>query len=381
MKLSSSSSILERFDLKKESIGSSLHLFFVFHAVPRPVLPRTMRACHQLDVKIEKILEKNTHDHEKTLPSTIKRNRLTAAVAAFRVAAPASFAAQRAPSSSGAAGPPTALPGAASVPVPPPLPPTTAAGGAALAGDLLEYLDAGGDPAHLAYEFDALAAWSDRSLDAFRPELSRVLYPVFVHSYLDLVAKGQANAAAGLLSRHKARFGGGGDGDGEGEGGTRNEDDDDDGDDESERIAAAAPSVRSRARKAELAALASITAPEQVAADRAVAAARDTRYPLTLCQASFDLLAGFLRSRGASLLLCLVNDRLALKVRPGQPAYARGVASAARRRRRARLLQSGGGAVSTTSKKKTKRKRRRSSRHCSPAPPPRATRGRPTRLR
>ena len=37
-------------------------------------------------------------------------------------------------------------------------------------------------------------------------ELGRVLYPVFLHTYLDLVDQGAAAAAAALMARHRRRF-------------------------------------------------------------------------------------------------------------------------------------------------------------------------------
>ncbi len=37
-------------------------------------------------------------------------------------------------------------------------------------------------------------------------ELARVLYPVFLHTYLDLVGQGAAGEAAALMARHRARF-------------------------------------------------------------------------------------------------------------------------------------------------------------------------------
>ena len=165
-----------------------------------------------------------------------------------------------------------------------------------LVTDLLLYLDGRpsdaappGDPTAFATQFDALAAWVDASLDAFRPELSRLLYPLFVHAYLALVSRGAAATAASLLASHKARF-------------------------------ADAGGRAPRARGAELAALAAITSPAAAAGDRTAAAARGARYPVTLCTHSFDLLAHHLRSARLGLMLALVNDHVALRVRPGQPS-------------------------------------------------------------
>lgn len=41
----------------------------------------------------------------------------------------------------------------------------------------------------------ALSEWTENSLDLYKPELRRVLYPVFVHLYLDLIVKGMPTRA------------------------------------------------------------------------------------------------------------------------------------------------------------------------------------------
>ncbi|CDO56852.1 similar to Saccharomyces cerevisiae YBR198C TAF5 Subunit (90 kDa) of TFIID and SAGA complexes [Geotrichum candidum] len=43
--------------------------------------------------------------------------------------------------------------------------------------------------------YKALSEWTENSLDLYKPELRRVLYPVFLHLYLDLVAKNQPEEA------------------------------------------------------------------------------------------------------------------------------------------------------------------------------------------
>jgi len=55
-------------------------------------------------------------------------------------------------------------------------------------------------------EFDRLCLWVDRSLDAYRYELSRVLYPIMVKLYVRLVGEGRIGDAARLLGRHRDRF-------------------------------------------------------------------------------------------------------------------------------------------------------------------------------
>lgn len=43
--------------------------------------------------------------------------------------------------------------------------------------------------------YKSLSEWTENSLDLYKPELRRVLYPVFVHLFLDLVGKNMSNQA------------------------------------------------------------------------------------------------------------------------------------------------------------------------------------------
>ncbi|BFZ60808.1 Transcription initiation factor TFIID subunit 5 [Saitoella coloradoensis] len=54
-----------------------------------------------------------------------------------------------------------------------------------------------------AYEraYKALRDFADESLDLYKPELRRILYPVFVHSYLNLIQKGYVEAAKAFFDK------------------------------------------------------------------------------------------------------------------------------------------------------------------------------------
>ncbi|KAF8000796.1 hypothetical protein HF325_004585 [Metschnikowia pulcherrima] len=51
------------------------------------------------------------------------------------------------------------------------------------------------DPENYARAYRVLRGWVELSLDLYKPELSRLMYPLFVHCYLELVAKGYAKEA------------------------------------------------------------------------------------------------------------------------------------------------------------------------------------------
>ncbi|KAH8652200.1 WD40-repeat-containing domain protein [Xylariales sp. PMI_506] len=54
--------------------------------------------------------------------------------------------------------------------------------------------------------FESLVKWVEQSLDLYKFELAKVLWPVFVYSFLDLVKLNYKNHAKQLMEKHKERF-------------------------------------------------------------------------------------------------------------------------------------------------------------------------------
>ncbi|KAL3419580.1 WD domain-containing protein [Phlyctema vagabunda] len=54
--------------------------------------------------------------------------------------------------------------------------------------------------------FRLLSSWIDQNLDIYKFELKRLLWPIFVYSYLELVAHGFATEAGIFIREHKAEF-------------------------------------------------------------------------------------------------------------------------------------------------------------------------------
>ncbi|KAI3425901.1 hypothetical protein D9Q98_007874 [Chlorella vulgaris] len=154
---------------------------------------------------------------------------------------------------------------------------------------LLFATSAEGDPAELVAAFDRLAAWVDNSLDLYKPELLRVLFPAFGHTYLNLINLGALEEAQQLMSSHRQRF-----------------------------LDAAVGG--SNLRVQELQDLASISSPETAAASRTAAALRQRRVAIRLCRASYDLLTSFLQLPRQLAMLGIVNERIKFEVFEGQPA-------------------------------------------------------------
>ena len=60
-----------------------------------------------------------------------------------------------------------------------------------------------GDPLAFDRGYTALRDWVCGSLELYRPELLALLFPVFAHCVVHLVAKGENDAARAFLARHK----------------------------------------------------------------------------------------------------------------------------------------------------------------------------------
>ena len=69
---------------------------------------------------------------------------------------------------------------------------------------VLFYPEAGGaGPQQYLDGYKNLKEWVHSSLDLYKSELERILYPVFVHCYLDLVERGYNEHAARLLKEYR----------------------------------------------------------------------------------------------------------------------------------------------------------------------------------
>ncbi|EGW34225.1 uncharacterized protein SPAPADRAFT_134515 [Spathaspora passalidarum NRRL Y-27907] len=60
------------------------------------------------------------------------------------------------------------------------------------------------DPAIYTTAYSMLRRWVDSSLDLYKPELSRVLYPLFIHCFLELISKGYDTDAKKFFDKFKS---------------------------------------------------------------------------------------------------------------------------------------------------------------------------------
>lgn len=135
------------------------------------------------------------------------------------------------------------------------------------------------DPRQYATSFHRLAAWVDNSLDLYREELARVLYPLFIHCYLELISKRATSEAHQLLTKQKHRF-------------------------------TTSGAQTAKIREQEIQDLNSVAVPQHIQTNRTAQAARSARYPVTLSTYSFQLLMAFLQGSKLWLLLSIINEHV-----------------------------------------------------------------------
>eukprot|EP00879_Flechtneria_rotunda_P021915 GHRR01023110.1.p1 GENE.GHRR01023110.1~~GHRR01023110.1.p1 ORF type:complete len:513 (+),score=201.87 GHRR01023110.1:225-1763(+) len=154
--------------------------------------------------------------------------------------------------------------------------------------DLLFSYAAENDPQHLVDSFEQLVAWSDSSLDLYKAELQRVLYPVFVHVYLQLVQYGASNTAADLLKRYRRRF---------------------------VEVGGRQSSIRAQ----ELQELQSVAVAQHLDVNPFARAARTSRSSVVMSSYAFELLMHFLQSSKQWLILGVINQHVRFELHEGLP--------------------------------------------------------------
>eukprot|EP01139_Manchomonas_bermudensis_P005017 Amastigsp_a174552_42.p1 type:complete len:605 gc:universal Amastigsp_a174552_42:1836-22(-) len=139
-------------------------------------------------------------------------------------------------------------------------------------------------PSSYAESYAHLKKWVHGSLDLYRDELMSLLFPVFVHSYLDLVAKGFTDEAKAFLAAHVR--------------------------DHNETNAA------------EIIQLSAVTHPQHVMQNKLASMYRKNKVNIKLSAYGFELLIRFLQESKLMLLLALVNEFLCIEIREAKTGVA-----------------------------------------------------------
>jgi transcription initiation factor TFIID subunit 5 len=139
-------------------------------------------------------------------------------------------------------------------------------------------------PKRYEESYSAFRNWVYNSLDLYKAELMSILYPLFVHCYLDLIEKGHIEEAKRFLDAHKEEY--------------------------DHRYAA------------EIIRLQSITTPEHLKENELACLFRNNKFNVKMCTYSFELMLGYLHEMKFMLLLSLINQYINIRVFRGHPQQA-----------------------------------------------------------
>ncbi|XP_006657544.1 transcription initiation factor TFIID subunit 5-like isoform X2 [Oryza brachyantha] len=134
------------------------------------------------------------------------------------------------------------------------------------------------DPARYYDGYSKLRTWAYSSLDQYKHELLRILYPLFIHCFMDLVAEGHTQEAHSFFHTFRE-------------------------DHEHSR---------------DLKKLEGILSPSHLEEMEVARSLRENKFRIKLCGSSYDLLLQYLHKTQALVLLGIINERITFEVSSGK---------------------------------------------------------------
>ncbi|KAI8092762.1 WD40-repeat-containing domain protein [Halteromyces radiatus] len=144
----------------------------------------------------------------------------------------------------------------------------------------LEKSEDNDDPVTYDISYKSLREWIENSLDWYKPELRSVLFPIFVHAYLDLIQKRQIDQAKELFTTYQ-----------------------------SDHIEVHTPDLKR---------LESIKEPQHVRENELAQIYRNNKYNLRMSSVPFELFLSYLQDNRFMLLLRIVNQYINIQVVHGK---------------------------------------------------------------
>lgn len=151
-----------------------------------------------------------------------------------------------------------------------------------IAKQILSFTELENGPAKYQEGYSKLRSWAYSSLDLFKHELLRVLYPVFVHCYMDLVANGHIEDARGFFNSFRE-------------------------DHELMHLR-------------DLQKLEGVLSPSHLKEMEFAHTLRLSKANIKMCQYSYDLLLQYLHKTESICMLGVINEHINFEVSPGQPS-------------------------------------------------------------
>jgi transcription initiation factor TFIID subunit 5 len=137
------------------------------------------------------------------------------------------------------------------------------------------------NPTKFDESYSSLRDWSVSSLEVYKPELISILYPIFLHCYLNLVERRNKTEALKFLQSHRFEF--------------------------PEKC------------QSDIDRLSGVVTPEHAKENEYVKNLRLCKFNVIMCSYSWELLLAFLHEKKYMLILSIINHHLQIKVHAGQP--------------------------------------------------------------
>lgn len=151
-----------------------------------------------------------------------------------------------------------------------------------IAKHILSFSESENIPARYHEGYSKLRSWTYSSLDLYKHELLRVLYPVFIHCFMDLVAKGHIQEARNFFNSFRE-------------------------DHEMMHLR-------------DLQKLEGVLSPSHLEEMEFAHSLRQSKVSIKICQYSYELLLQYLHKTQSITMLGVINEHINFQVSPGQPA-------------------------------------------------------------
>ncbi|KAF7817300.1 transcription initiation factor TFIID subunit 5 [Senna tora] len=151
-----------------------------------------------------------------------------------------------------------------------------------IAKHILSFSELESGPARFHDGYSRLRSWAYSSLDLYKHELLRVLYPVFIHCFMDLVAKGHIQEARNFFNSFRE-------------------------DHEMMHLR-------------DLQKLEGVLSPSHLEEMEFAHSLRQSKFNIKICGYSYELLLQHLHSTQSTTILGIINEHINFQVTPGQPS-------------------------------------------------------------
>ncbi|XP_057959727.1 transcription initiation factor TFIID subunit 5 [Malania oleifera] len=150
-----------------------------------------------------------------------------------------------------------------------------------IAKQILAYSESESGPARYHDGYSKLRSWTYSSLDLYKHELLRVLYPAFIHCFMDLVAKGHIQEARTFFNSFREDH-----------------------------------EMHSR----DLQKLEGVLSPSHLEEMEFAHSLRQSKVNIKICQYSYELLLQYLHKSQSITILGIINEHINFQVSSGQPS-------------------------------------------------------------